>query len=594
MSEETCPVCGSRNEPATEFCASCGAYIGWETGDRPPPAPSEAGAPPAEHPAQAAPPPSAEPHAPPAGHGDPDHVVRTSIHDKGIGGPPATHATSPAPPQQRGPAPTGERSAAGTPALDVHLEQSEAVVTPGGAAVAIDVVITNTSAIVEAYLVTVVDPPPWLVVAPGAARLLPGADGRARLLLSIREGNLVPAGHALLSVRVQGESDQAVRVEAPLGLLIGSVHGPVTLRLEPSILRANDTTMGLFRLVIDNRSSNEPLGVTLTGRDPEQQARFWFSDAAPVVPAAGQSAVRLRVDVPALPPDTQLNRTLTVVASDARREFEATANFVQSTSPTVVDPPVLLGLSPSVVHERNGATVATVVTADNRRGGRPHHLTIGATDDEKAVRFTVTPAELDVPPGQVASARIRMHAHRPDGVREASRPFTVSAWDGADLVQAEGTLVQSASDRRPLARVLLTLLGAAMMAIGAFRLWTSDPRLSGNEWDVSTVTTAVGGDVRVLSDAGADLGILDTLVNGATIVLLFAVAALLGLIGSSGRLTRVAALLCLVFLGALFVAVVLGPDGTPYVSGQMTWVLVGCVIAFIGGMLGKRGRPAPS
>lgn len=600
MSEETCPVCGNRNAPTTQFCGSCGAYVGWETGDEPPSRPADTRAAPSalEAPREQRPAPRVEPHAPPSAPEGHAQVHRTSIHEKGIGSPSGADATPPVPAQQSSSTRSGDRPLRPGGDLEVQVEVAEAVVTPGGAPATVDVAIANTSSIVEAYLVTVVDPPSWLVVVPGAVRLLPGTDGGAKIVLSIPEDDLPPAGHTPLLVRVQGESDRAVRRQVPVGLVVGPVRGPVRMRLEPSILRANDSTMALFRIAIDNRHSNEPLRVSLSGRDPEQKARFWFSNPSPVVPPAGESTVRLRVDVPALPPGAQLNHVLTVLASDGRREFEATATLVQMTSPAVVDSPVLLGLSPSVVRERDAARVATLVTADNRLGHYPHYLTIGATDDENVVRFAVQPTELVVQPGQVASARVAMHAPRPERGQEVSRPFTISAWDGANLIQAKGTLVQSASDRRPLARALLTLLGAGVMAMGAFRLWTSDPARSGRGWDVSAVTRAIGADEGVLTDsvegAGMQLGILNMLVNGATVVMACAVIALLGLIGSTGRLTRAAALLCLIFVVALLVAVSLGPSGAPALSGQVTWVVLGCIIAFIGGVLARRGRPATS
>jgi hypothetical protein len=363
------------------------------------------------------------------------------------------------------------------------------------------------------------------------------------------------------------------------------------VRLEPSVLRAHDSTTALFRVVVDNRHSNEPLRVTLFGRDPEQQARFSFAQPRLEVPPAGSAAVRLQVDVPLPPPGEQRSRSLTVVASDGRREFEVTGTFVQLSSPPVVDPPVLLSLNPSVVRVRNASSGRTVAVADNRRGSRPHRLTISAADDENAVRFVVEPSELVVPAGQVATARIGMHAPRPDGGREVNRPLTVSAWDGVTMAQAKGAFVQSASDRRPLARVLLTVLGALMMIIGAFRPWTSDPLGRGDQWNVSNIASVMNLDASPVEEALNGAGLLGTanmLVNAGSVVIMFAVVALFGLTGRSGRLTRAAALLCLVLVVAFLFALNLGPLGAVAVSGHVAWVVLGCVAAFTGGLLAKR------
>jgi hypothetical protein len=475
----------------------------------------------------------------------------------------------------------------------VQVQQAEVVVTPGAGPAAIDVFVRNASRVVEAYRVTAVNAPPWLVVAPAEVRLLPGADETVQLGLGVREDTLPAVSRSPLRLRIQAESDPALRRDVDVDLVVAPVRGPVLLRLEPSVLRAHDSTTALFRLLVDNRQSNEPLPVTLSGRDPEQEARFSFSHPRFVVAPASANTVRVRVDVPLPPAGEQRTRSLTVVASDGRREFEATGTFLQLSSPPVVDPPVLLSLNPSVVRVRNASSARTVAVADNRRGSRAQHLRISAADDENAVQFVVEPAELVAPAGQVASASVGMRAPRPDGGRELSRSFTVSAWDGVNVVQARGTFVQSATDRRPLARVLLTLLGAFMMVVGVFQPWTSNPLLAGNAWNVSAVAAEVNADTGVLEgslgQAGLALGTVNALVNAGSVVIVLALVALFGLTGRTGRLTRMAALLCLVFVVAFVFALTLSPFGSVVqVSGQVAVVMLGCVVAFTGGLLAKR------
>lgn len=185
-----------------------------------------------------------------------------------------------------------------------------------------------------------------------------------------------------------------------------------------------------------------------------------------------------------------------------------------------------------------------------------------------------------------------MRAARPDGGSEVNRPVTVSAWDGQTMVQARGAFVQSTSDRRPLARVLLTLVGALMMVVGVFRPWTSSPPRQGNQWDVSAVASAVNADPAALEgslgQAGVVLGTVNMLVNAGSVVILMALLALLGLTGSTGRLTRASALLCLLFVAAFLFALTLGPFGGVVVSGQVAWLVLGCIVAFVGGLLAKR------
>jgi hypothetical protein len=66
---------------------------------------------------------------------------------------------------------------------------------------------------------------------------------------------------------------------------------------------------------------------------------------------------------------------------------------------------------------------------------------------------------VDVPPGQVATTTVTLTASRAPAGQQLTRPFTILASDGRSEVQAEGSLIQSSAERRPLARVLLTLFG---------------------------------------------------------------------------------------------------------------------------------------
>ena len=89
-------------------------------------------------------------------------------------------------------------------------------------------------------------------------------------------------------------------------------------------------------------------------------------------------------------------------------------------------------------------------------------------DPENIVRFTFGPGVLDIPPGQVASTTVTLAASRPPAGQQVTRPFVILASDGQSEVQAEGSLIQSSAERRPLARLLLTVLGGLAMIIGVF------------------------------------------------------------------------------------------------------------------------------
>jgi hypothetical protein len=74
--------------------------------------------------------------------------------------------------------------------------------------------------------------------------------------------------------------------------------------------------------------------------------------------------------------------------------------FLQTSTPPVVDPPVLLWLDPTVVKVQNNSSAHTTLVVDNRRGSRPQKVAIPAAD-EGAMRFSLAPERLVGAGGQV-------------------------------------------------------------------------------------------------------------------------------------------------------------------------------------------------
>lgn len=572
MSEEPCPLCGERNPIDTTFCSFCHAYLGWDDEDEP---------------------------TRPVLVDEPvlerlriERVIEEPVPEPPAG--PAYPDLPPPPPEATARIQAPSR-AGGHPELDpdgavqTAIAQHEVVVTPGAAPGTVSVRVSNTSTIVEAYDIAVVRPPPWLQVVPGRVQLLPGTDEVVPVHLSIRAEDLVPVQRARLRLRIQGESAVGLRRDASVDLVVGAVAAPLELRLEPSTLRARDTTTALFRVIVDNRRSNQPARVHLSGSDPELAATFRFTPPELDVPPGQAVAARVRVDAPLPEQGEQLTRTLTVIASDGRQEQETRGTFVQSTRAPVVDPPVTLLLDPSTTKVENASVGHASIVLDNRRGTRPQRVSLSAGDDERAVQFTIAPDRLTVAAGQSAMARVTMRAPRPDGGQEFVRDFTVTAWNGEEVTEARGRFVQSSSDRRPMTRAALTTLGSAGIALGTVLPWTSNPELTGHGWGIFAVNDAlrINDDPLARSLERAQvLGLVDTLVSGGVIALLLAVVALFGLTGQTGRLTRVAALLCLIFVLLLLGALnVLSSAG---IGVGAVVVLLGCVTAFAGGLLARR------
>ena len=94
------------------------------------------------------------------------------------------------------------------------------------------------------------------------------------------------------------------------------------------------------------------------------------------------------------------------------------------------------------------------------------------------MRFAFNPPVIDLAPGQAGAVRVQVSAPRPDGGEQVTRPFTVVASDGSQGHRGDRQLRPGiVSDRRPLWRILLTVLGALLMIAGAFLAWNTDAQL---------------------------------------------------------------------------------------------------------------------
>jgi hypothetical protein len=261
----------------------------------------------------------------------------------------------------------------------------------------------------------------------------------------------------------------------------------------------------------------------------------------------------------------------------------------------------VIQLDPSVLRlssRRRGVAAAVV---DNRRGTQPVRVSMRGDDPENSLQFAFRPSLLEVAAGRVARTAITIRAPGAPTGREVSRPFAVMASDGQSEVVAEGSVIQAGADRRPMARLLFTLLGALAMILGGFLPFWSGfiDGPNGGEARAADLT----GNLVARFFADAEIGstnndALDGLIAGAEriasaalVMIVLGVIAVFGLTGRSGRLTRISA-----FVGALFVVVVLVAFAIGGTNGGVNeglgegafLLLTGCVVAYVGGLLGRR------
>ncbi len=439
--------------------------------------------------------------------------------------------------------------------------------------------------------------------SPPSLDVLPGDIGRVRVRLEAPLPD--PGQEATRQVTVVG-SDGRREVEAG-GTFVqitspAPVETPVALKLEPSLLRVRDNPSGQFQVIIDNRQGIRHRRVTLAGTDPERALGFSFWP--PVVEVDRGQVARATGRVDAYPPEPgrEVTRQFSVSASDGAKEVEADGTFVQSTSPPAPDEPMTVRLEPSIVRVRNSGTGVTTVYADNRGGSRPRQVRFAGHDPERVVRFAFAPPAIDLAPGQVGVTQVQISAPRPDGGEEITREFSVVASDGNRDTEASGSFAQESSDRRPMWRILLTVLGGLLMIAGAFLTWNvgaslaipSDvgaqvsPDITGLEWSLPAIDVA--SEAVAPGVLFVDLpNRIDPLVSAGAVIIVLAALALLGLTGSTGRLTRLAALVAAVALAVFVVAVGLQP-GTGRPGTGIFVIFAGCAIAFVGGLFAKPRR----
>jgi hypothetical protein len=294
----------------------------------------------------------------------------------------------------------------------------------------------------------------------------------------------------------------------------------------------------------------------------------------------------VRVVAPLAPHGEEVVRTLRLRASDENGDLEATGALRQYTSPAAITTARIV-LEPQRILARHAGAARLQVQLDNRGGAFPLSANLHGTDPEQAVRFTFRPAALAVPPGQVGFAEARVSARRPSGGKTLTRTFTVVADDGRGSVEATGSLVQSAGDRRPVWRVVLTVLGALLVAVGCFRDWLlNDPDvvLGG----LSTIPASIGEAVAagLPGSAGEAADLLRTLQPvGRALYLLLAAVMVFGLTGPRGGLTRTTGMV--VALSMVAVALFWRFTGLSLADGVLL-VAVGGAVGLAGGMCVRR------
>ncbi|TDE90419.1 hypothetical protein EXU48_18395 [Occultella glacieicola] len=436
MSEHVCENCGARNAPTAQFCHSCDDYLGWDRGTGTLGGEPLAGT--TGHAVdtvvtQVSLPPLGDPHptAVPPGVGT---APGSTAHSGGSARPPSAGARTDG--AVHVPDPVIEPATVRPESLAVTIVGPEATAT---------LTVFNTSTVVDGYLVEAESTPPWLTLGHDEVNLLPQQSGELVLRLTTRPGVLVFAQRLHLRLAVRSRADPTRTTPVDLALTVPPAGPPATLATRPTLVRLKDATRGAFMLQLDNRRANYPQTFRLSGSDPESVVRFAFSPELVQVPPGQLVEAEAQFRAPAPEPGRELNRQLTITATNDSGPITAVVGLTQVTTPAPVDAPITMRLEPSRLTIVNATTAEFAVRIDNRGGHRAVGLVLGGRDPANQLAFSLVPQRVNALPGQVTTVTGRVQTG-PIGRGEAvSRPFTIVASDGVRDIEAPGVLEVSAS-----------------------------------------------------------------------------------------------------------------------------------------------------
>ena len=351
---------------------------------------------------------------------------------------------------------------------------------------------------------------------------------------------------------------------------------PVRMRVEPSKVTVVDASTAMVDLLIDNRAGTELVKVNLSGRDEARAVSFDFEFRRVAIPAGKQGWVRVQLATAPPPRGQSVSRPFTIVAADGVTEVEAAGTIeVTSRQAAIATAQVRLVPEHLVVSSRRGTFAVDV---DNRYGVEHLQVHLSGADEFGRARLRFSPPDLTVPPGRQVRATLVVEHARPPGGSSASRRIQVYATSGNDTIQAEAVMTQQAASYQRLWAILTTLAGVVLIVLGVI-VYAVNPSLDGAEADVrSLISDAMDGSTP--DEAEIRTGVAVTALG---LVLLCAALITLGMTSRTGRGVKGGSIFAALFGVAATVSLM--------VFGGLALVIIGAVVAFIGGILLRAASP---
>lgn len=233
-----------------------------------------------------------------------------------------------------------------------------------------------------------------------------------------------------------------------------------TIVPRPLQVAALDVTGGEVR--VTNTGSSEDEFAFAIDRHAAQWG--WVTPPTVVVAPGGEGSVKVLFRLPKAPkpPAGPLPFTVTVTSVRDRSVSSVAEGVVE----VAAFSDALATLNPSTA-QGSGPSHHTVALSN--RGNAAVRARLTASDPDGALDFDIEPVTLEVPPGTVASANLRVSPRARLRRGTAERPFQVVAAtdDGAPL-RVEGTLTQEGTGMGRAPVVVAIVLAVLIVAFAAF------------------------------------------------------------------------------------------------------------------------------
>jgi hypothetical protein len=370
--------------------------------------------------------------------------------------------------------------------------------------------------------------------------------------------------------------------DAPRARRVDSRHLGLTLNIDGEREISVEPNATVFcQLTVKNTGTVVDRYVVQVLGDASRWARVEPAEVN-LVPAA-EAIVSVSFTPPRRPDVAAGMRPFRVVATSS--ESPQVTAFADGTVTVGSFNDTAVAMQPTIVEGQNGTYTVTV----ENRGNVRVDARLEAADPRHALAFRVEPPVVAIPPGGRGMARVSVAPRDTSLTGEAvTFPFRVVAqmgWDQPRPLDAQFVyrprLGPVTTNWWTTARVILTMLGSALMVLGAFGGWLQG--IAGTKLTYSDYVNAVFKTEVPPPPESVD----PTFVAVGILAIALGVLVFVSLASRSGLLTRLIGGFSLLLFGAIaFTITNAGRD----VGSGLIMVIAGALIALIGGICGMIGR----